>query len=64
MRKAKRLALKRNWALSTNPTDDTRLLVKPSKQGLSDATRVRGKQKQKGSSRAPQGWYTAGQFGR
>lgn len=64
MRKAKRLALKRNWELSTSPADDTRLLVKPSKQGLSDATRVRGKQKQRGSSKVPQGWYTAGQFGR
>lgn len=64
MRKAKRLALKRNWELSTNPTDDKKLLVKPSKQGLCSEHRVRGKQKQKGSSKAPQGWYgTNSQFG-
>ena len=64
MRKAKRLALKRNWELSTNPTDEMRLLVKPSRQGLTDATRVRGKQKQRGSSKQPNGWPTVNsQFG-
>lgn len=65
MRKAKRLALKRNWELSTNPTDDKKLLVKPSKQGLCSEHRVRGKQKQKGSSKQPAGWPTVNsQFGR
>ncbi|WPJ56591.1 hypothetical protein RCIP0106_00008 [Klebsiella phage RCIP0106] len=63
MRKAKRLALRRNMQLSLNPTDDVPLTVKPSKQGLSSEHRVRGKTKTKGSSKAPQGWYTAGQFG-
>ena len=58
MRKAKRLALRRNMRLSLNPTDDVPLTVKPGKQGLSSEHRVRGKQKQKGSSKAPQGWYT------
>lgn len=33
------------------------------KQSATFSTNVRGKQKQKGSSKAPQGWYTAGQFG-
>ena len=64
MRKAKRLALRRNMQLSLNPTEEVPLTVKPSKQGLSSEHRVRGKQKQKGSSKVPQGWYTAGQFGR
>ena len=63
MRKAKRLALRRNLQLSLSPTDEVPLTVKPSKQGLSSEHRVRGKQKQKGSSRAPQGWYSQGQFG-
>lgn len=63
MRKAKRLALRRNMQLSLNPTDEVPLNVKPSKQGLSSEHRVRGKQKQKGSSKAPQGWYSQGQFG-
>ena len=35
-----------------------------SKQSAGFSTSVRGKQKQKGSSKAPQGWYTSGQFGR
>lgn len=34
------------------------------KQSATFSTIVRGKTKTKGSSRAPQGWYTAGQFGR
>lgn len=64
MRKAKRLALRRNMQLSLNPTDDVPLTVKPSKQGLSGEHRVRGKQKQKGSSRQPNGWPTVNsQFG-
>ena len=33
------------------------------KQSAGFSTSVRGKQKRKGSSKAPQGWYTAGQFG-
>ncbi|AJQ21075.1 hypothetical protein SU503_01 [Klebsiella phage vB_KpnP_SU503] len=34
------------------------------KQSATFSTNVRGKTKTKGSSKAPQGWYTAGQFGR
>ena len=64
MRKTKRLALRRNMQLSLNPTDDVPLTVKPSKQGLSSEHRVRGKQKQKGSSKQPNGWPTVNrQFG-
>lgn len=33
------------------------------KQSATFSTNVRGKTKTKGSSKAPQGWYTAGQFG-
>lgn len=33
------------------------------KQSATFSTNVRGKQKQKGSSKAPQGWYSQGQFG-
>lgn len=65
MRKSKRLALRRNMQLSLNPTDDVPLTVKPSKQGLCIEHRVRGKQKQKGSSKQPNGWPTVNsQFGR
>ena len=34
------------------------------KQSATFSTNVRGKTKTKGSIMAPQGWYTAGQFGR
>lgn len=34
------------------------------KQSATFSTNVRGKTKTKGISRVPQGWYTAGQFGR
>ena len=34
------------------------------KQSATFSTSVRAKTKTKGSSRAPQGWYTASQFGR
>lgn len=34
------------------------------KQSATFSTNVRGKTKTKGSSKVPQGWYTAGQFGR
>lgn len=34
------------------------------KQSATFSTNVRGKTKTNGSSKAPQGWYTAGQFGR
>lgn len=64
MRKAKRLALRSNTQLSLNPTDEIPLTVKPSKQGLSSEHRVRGKQKQRGSSKQPNGWPTVNsQFG-
>ena len=33
------------------------------KQSVAFSTNIRGKTKTKGSSKAPQGWYTAGQFG-
>ena len=33
------------------------------KQSATFSTNVRGKTKVKGSSKVPQGWYTAGQFG-
>lgn len=33
------------------------------KQSATFSTNVRGKTKTKGSSKVPQGWYTAGQFG-
>ncbi|WPH66207.1 hypothetical protein NKA196_orf001 [Klebsiella phage NKA196] len=33
------------------------------KQSATFSTNVRGKTKTKGSSKAPQGWYTVGQFG-
>ena len=65
MRKAKRLALRSNTQLSLNPTDEIPLTVKPSKQGLSSEHRVRGKQKQRSSSKQPNGWPTVNsQFGR
>lgn len=64
MRKAKRLALRRNMQLSLNPTDSVPLTVKPSKQGLSREHRVRGKQKQRAGSKQPSGWSTMNaQFG-
>ena len=64
MRKAKRLALRRNMQLSLNPTDEVPLTVKPSRQGLISEHKVRGKQKQKGSSKQPNGWPTFNsQFG-
>lgn len=34
------------------------------KQSATFSTNVRGKTKTSGSSKVPQGWYTAGQFGR
>lgn len=34
------------------------------KQSATFSTNVRGKTKTRGSSKVPQGWYTAGQFGR
>lgn len=34
------------------------------KQSATFSTNVRGKTKTKGSSKAPQGWYSQGQFGR
>ena len=34
------------------------------KQSATFSTNVRGKTKTKGGSKAPQGWYTTGQFGR
>lgn len=34
------------------------------KQSATFSTNVRGKAKTRGSSKVPQGWYTAGQFGR
>ena len=64
MRKAKRLALRRNMQLSLNPTDNVPLTVKPSKQGLSCEHKVGGKQKQRAGSRQPYGWSTVNsQFG-
>lgn len=33
------------------------------KQSATFSTNVRGKTKTKGSSKAPKGWYTTGQFG-
>lgn len=33
------------------------------KRSATFSTNVRGKTKNNGSSKAPQGWYTAGQFG-
>lgn len=34
------------------------------KQSAAFSTNVRGNSKTRGSSKIPQGWYTAGQFGR